>query len=1229
MQSAKTTGCAVRFSPWALLCVPPVCLLFACLLATGAGAHTSRSAVRAAPAAATAAGCLSLGAGQVTAFDSTATVKPTDATCGFTAADVTAAQNEFESVQVVIRAPAGAALSNVNVTLTECFSWCNGNQQATDDAIRIYREEYTTVFRRSDLESTPDPAASLVNPNGAGERWPDALLPVKDYLYNEARTGAWPVASIPAGENRVAWIDVLVPKGQAPGSYTAKLSVTGGGSTQIIPINLTVLGFGVPSTPTFQTIVGLSNKDGYLCGVLHPDHSACDAWQLAGVFSRLALENRVQWLYAAPDAVGKPVDPARKAAFDTYLKPYYTGKGPYPATPGKPRLADARMPVLGIYGWCANDLQCAGGLAELQAHEDWQGNPPRFTLYCEELFQNAGNWNDCHDWWTAAKAAGVQSLQTIAVADVESLDWATTHTGWGSAFSDVTTLLPIVQWLNNGHAKDVPVDFPGNVTDVRYGQFLAQGGTRQLWTYTSCVSLGCSCNPGQQGCDTGAGDGVDDYSESDDLIDDPGRGKKISPFRGWPSEVIDQPATEQRALSWLAFRWGVVNGGNPVTGQQYFDATNRFGEAWNTCSNPSAFKDDQHCLFSEGGNGDGTLLYPGTVARIGGADPIPLESIRLKRIRDGNEDYDWLKWLADHDATSKAFAASEAAKLFPHAFCTESPAPTVLLPQEQGLCSQTATLPGVRGELAAKIASLLGGQAADLSVTATAPATAPVGDDFTVDLAVKNAGPQAAANVQLTDALPAGLVAETATPGAGSCTVNGQQIVCSLGTIAAGATVHITATLAGTALGARVQTVGVTTTTTDSNVGNNSVSPKPATTLFGPAACTIVGTAAGETLNGTGGNDVICALRGVDVVHGNGGNDVLYGGSGADQLFGDGGNDALVGGRGPDADSIDGGIGVDSVNVFDAAAGATINLHGQPPETYDGDGPGDANIGVDGLTSIESGDGSPFGDSLIGDDGPNVLNGGSGDDDFDALEGSDVLRGGPGNDTISGQGGSDTFYGGPGNDTLSGGLGSDTVSYTDASGNVTVNLGTTAAQNTSGGGVDTLLDAFENLTGSGYNDTLTGNGLANVISAAGGNDTVNAGNGNDSVNGGPGNDIMNGGADVDAVVYAGAAAVTVDLGTVAAQGTGGAGTDTISAFENLTGSNYDDTLTGNTGGNVLTGGLGNDTIKGLAGADSLKGGDGTDTLNGVDGVQRNDRLDGGAANDNCTADAGDVLVSCP
>ena len=92
---------------------------------------------------------------------------------------------------------------------------------------------------------------------------------------------------------------------------------------------------------------------------------------------------------------------------------------------------------------------------------------------------------------------------------------------------------------------------------------------------------------------------------------------------------------------------------------------------------------------------------------------------------------------------------------------------------------------------------------------------------------------------------------------------------------------------------------------------------------------------------------------------------------------------------------------------------------------------------------------------------------------------------------------------------------------------------------------------------------------------------------------------MSGGTGVDTVSYeAATAGVKVSLATTSTQSTGGAGSDKLSSFENLTGSAHADTLTGSSGSNVIRGLGGNDTISGGWGSDVLIGGAGNDLLTG-------------------------------
>ena len=63
-----------------------------------------------------------------------------------------------------------------------------------------------------------------------------------------------------------------------------------------------------------------------------------------------------------------------------------------------------------------------------------------------------------------------------------------------------------------------------------------------------------------------------------------------------------------------------------------------------------------------------------------------------------------------------------------------------------------------------------------------------------------------------------------------------------------------------------------------------------------------------------------------------------------------------------------------------------------------------------------------------------------------------------------------------------------------------------------------------------------------------------------------------------------------------AQNTIGAGTDTLTNFENLNGSAHNDTLAGDGNANILNGLAGNDVITGNGGSDTLYGNSGADSF---------------------------------
>lgn len=386
-----------------------------------------------------------------------------------------------------------------------------------------------------------------------------------------------------------------------------------------------------------------------------------------------------------------------------------------------------------------------------------------------------------------------------------------------------------------------------------------------------------------------------------------------------------------------------------------------------------------------------------------------------------------------------------------------------------------------------------------------------------------------------------------------------------------------------------------------------------------PAGVTVSLAIAGPQNTGGAGIDTISNFENLT---GSNFNDTLTGDANNNTIYGLGGNDTIDGGAGNDV--LDGGAGIDTASYASATAAVVVNLGITAAQNTGGSG-------TDTITGFEALIGSAFNDTLTGSAAADTIIGGAGSDTIAGLAGDDVMDGGLGADTLNysaatagvtinlnqttaqntggagidtisnfeniiATGFNDNITANAADNSLNGGAGIDTVSYASATAGVAVSLAVATAQSTGGSGVDTLT-GFENLTGSGFNDTLTGDGNANIMIGGAGNDTIDGGLGNDTIDGGLGNDILNGNTGIDILTYATATAgVTVNMGLATAQNTVGAGIDTISGFEVLTGSNFNDTLLGSAGADTISGGSGDDTIAGLAGNDILDGGAGSDTL---------------------------------
>jgi uncharacterized repeat protein (TIGR01451 family) len=225
--------------------------------------------------------------------------------------------------------------------------------------------------------------------------------------------------------------------------------------------------------------------------------------------------------------------------------------------------------------------------------------------------------------------------------------------------------------------------------------------------------------------------------------------------------------------------------------------------------------------------------------------------------------------------------------------------------------------------LAAFLSTDLGSAAqpgtADLKITKTDnPDPVRVGQSLAYTIGVEDLGPAPATGVTVTDNLPAGVDLVSATGPSGPCPVQGEKVICAIGSLNpvgvryGGAEATVTIVVVPRAAGGIRNTATVKGDQKDPAKANNRAVAR--TRVLGAAACrgltaTVSGTGGADELIGTpgpdviaafGGNDRIVALAGRDVVCAGSGRDYVGAGTAADRVFGGAGADRLLGRGGPD-----------------------------------------------------------------------------------------------------------------------------------------------------------------------------------------------------------------------------------------------------------------------------------------------------------------------------------------
>jgi hypothetical protein len=408
--------------------------------------------------------------------------------------------------------------------------------------------------------------------------------------YANEARNAFPFA-VRRGRNQPLWVDLYVPAAAHPGKYTSSARVLLGGKVQFsVPIKLTVWRFTLPSTSTLKSSFGLNGINALKQHRGRYTNDE-DLHSITGLYTKAALLHRIS-------TNGGSMEPPRfsydAGKMELDWREYDAEVGPFldgvVIPPGEP-----------LHGARATS-------AEIRMPAAFQ-NDEQEKLYWTEWtkhFQQKGwsgrlflyLWDEpaSGDFPEVLKRGGVSAEVQPALLNLVTAPFT-------------QRLAAVVQiWVPLVNCLELKPGFPDfcDATPPLEAYARKTKPATNLWFYQSCASHGCNIVGGQY-------------------------------FKGWPSYMIDASGAANRVMQWVAWKFG-------MEGELYYSMDEAYGQNNDPWVNTRLF----------GGNGDGTLFYPGRPDHIGGRTDIPIESIRLKLIREGMEDYEYLALLAKLEGRQSA-----------------------------------------------------------------------------------------------------------------------------------------------------------------------------------------------------------------------------------------------------------------------------------------------------------------------------------------------------------------------------------------------------------------------------------------------------------------------------------------------------------------------------------------------------------------------------------------------
>jgi len=512
------------------------------------------------------------------------------------------ARGEYISFQIVLTNDTRETLTNIQVETSPFTS--------PSKAIAIDPELFLEWSVKVQTPSTGYPKASL------GKGWyPDALIPFTSIQMDSSAVRRWTYPlQLPDFNNRIEdqksliiWVDQYIPfeRNQAlPGDYRSTIKVTIGDETQTLPVHLSIWDFSIPNQNKFGASL---QHEGFVSRM--PEVEALEIYQLM-------KRNRVSVMDPTYEPQMEVTTDGKVALdwtiFDQRLQKYFDGSAftrehGYSYGPGYGEPIENFVLPFDVYGKHHTKGWPDTGTPEVER------NPENVARYVETIKMVRSHLQHLLD-----------PSKTDLTVYLNGLDESYFKEAWSRMvfYGDLfDQYYPEAHFRIDGAYSAEAMAYVSKSIDY-WGSHTINYNIEEVRNYQKM--------------------GVKDWLYGPMIYE--------SAVNSWvgSSTIIDLPLLNDRAISWSSWKYGIHSwiswGIGAGWKHAWYDP-----ETWKDAYKSGSGSDQEYSHKKI--NGSALLIYaPGIVPEVN--EPCP--SIRLKTLRDGIQEYEYMRLLSELSGNRKA-----------------------------------------------------------------------------------------------------------------------------------------------------------------------------------------------------------------------------------------------------------------------------------------------------------------------------------------------------------------------------------------------------------------------------------------------------------------------------------------------------------------------------------------------------------------------------------------------